>query len=305
MSNVQARPHSPVSALLQTRSGGFALVLAGTVLWSTAGFFVRLAEMDSWSIVLWRSLFAAVALAPFWLLTSRNRIGALRLLASPIGMLAVFLGVAGNVTYIAALQLTSVATVMTVGAVLPFVAAAMAFVALREPLSLRFVGAAALASLGIVITAGASMSPSDLAGIGMTFLMVLSWAGLLVLVRKHPALDLTLVSLASALAAALVALPMVPAGLPSAHGLLVCALLGVLTSGLANVLSLMGGRYIRSGEAGFMMLIDVVLSPLWVWLAFAESVSAAQLVGGALVIAAVAFYLISDVSRRPAPCPIP
>lgn len=303
MSNVHTPPRPPVSSLLRSRSGGFAMVLIGTVLWSTAGFFVRLAEMDSWSIVLWRSLFAAIALAPFWLLTSRDRLGTVRRLASPVGALAVFLGVAGNVTYIVALQLTSVATVMTVGAVLPFVAAALAFLALGEQLSLRFVGAAALASLGIVITAGASMSPNDLAGIGMTFLMVLSWGGLLVLVRKHPALDLTLVSLASALAAALVALPMVPAGLPPVHGLLVCALLGVLTSGLANVLSLMGGRYIRSGEAGFMMLIDVVLSPLWVWLAFAEKVGPAQLVGGALVIAAVAFYLIRDASHRPAACP--
>lgn len=290
----------PAPSILHTRAGGFALLLVGTVLWSTVGYFVRLAGLDSWSVVLWRSLFAALALLPFWLLTGRNRRMALRRVFTPLGLFAVFLGVAGNVTYIAALQLTSVATVMTVGAVMPFVAAALAFLAMREPLTRRFAGAAGVASVGVVITAGAALTPDDLAGIVMTLVMVLCWSGVMVLVRKHQGFDLTLVSLISALAAALVALPMVPAGLPSGDALMACAMLGLLTTGLANVLTLMGGRFIRSGEAGLLMLLDVVLSPLWVWLAFGEKVGPAEMVGGALVIVAVGFYLVSETPRRAA-----
>ncbi|WGD28416.1 DMT family transporter [Ancylobacter sp. WKF20] len=290
----------PAPSLLRSRAGGFALVLVGAVLWSTAGYFVRLAQLDSWSIVLWRSLFAALALLPFWLLTGRNRRAALRSLITPLGLFAVFLGVAGNVTYILALQLTTVATVMTVGAIMPFVAAALAYLAMREPLTRRFGGAAALAGLGVVITAGAGVTPTDMAGIVMTLAMVLCWGGLLVLMRKHPGLDLTLVSLASALVAALAALPFVPATLPSGHALMACAMLGVLTTGLANVITLMGGRFIRSGEASLVLLLDIVLSPLWVWLAFGEAVGPAQMMGGALVIGAVGFYLAAETPRRAA-----
>lgn len=289
---------APARSILHSRAGGFALLLVGTVLWSTVGYFVRLANLDSWSVVLWRSLFAALALLPFWLLTGRDRGAALRRVFSPLGLFVVLLGVGGNVTYIAALQLTTVATVMTVGAVMPFVAAALAYLAMREPLTRRFAGAAALASLGVVITAGAGMSARDMAGIGMTLLMVLCWSGVMVLVRKHQGFDLTLVSLVSAVAAALVALPMVPAGLPSSDALMACAMLGLLTTALANVLTLMGGRFIRSGEAGLLMLLDVVLSPLWVWLAFGERVGPAELIGGALVIVAVGFYLVTDKPRQ-------
>lgn len=289
---------APARSILHSRAGGFALLLVGTVLWSTVGYFVRLANLDSWSVVLWRSLFAALALLPFWLLTGRDRGAALRRVFSPLGLFAVLLGVGGNVTYIAALQLTTVATVMTVGAVMPFVAAALAYLAMREPLTRRFAGAAALAGVGVVITAGAGMSATDMAGIGMTLLMVLCWSGVMVLVRKHQGFDLTLVSLVSAVAAALVALPMVPAGLPSSDALMACAMLGLLTTALANVLTLMGGRFIRSGEAGLLMLLDVVLSPLWVWLAFGERVGPAELIGGALVIVAVGFYLVTDKPRQ-------
>lgn len=299
MSRVEPCADAPSApSLLHSRAGGFALVLVGTVLWSTVGYFVRLAGLDSWSVVLWRSLFAALALLPFWLLTGRDRGAALRRVFSPLGLFVVLLGVGGNVTYIAALQLTTVATVMTVGAVMPFVAAALAYLAMREPLTRRFTGAAALASLGVVITAGAGMTPADMAGIGMTLLMVLCWSGVMVLVRKHQGFDLTLVSLVSALAAALVVLPMVPAGLPSRDALMACAMLGLLTTALANVLTLMGGRFIRSGEAGLLMLLDVVLSPLWVWLAFGEKVGPAELIGGALVIIAVGVYLVSEKPRR-------
>ncbi len=283
--------------LMTTRSAGLAVVLVSTLLWSLVALFVRMAELDAWSIILWRSLFAVLALGPFWLLATRDKAQALRATCSMAGLVTVGLAVAGNLTYIAALQLTSVATVMTVYATLPFATAALGLLVLHEPLSRRFGAAALLASVGIAITAGAAMSMGDAAGIAVSALMTLSWAGLLVQAKRHPGLDMTLISLVSALGAALVALPMVSGGLPPLHALWVCALLGVLTSGLANVLTLLGGRHIRSGETGLLLLLDVALSPLWVWLVFDERVGPPALFGGALVVIAVAGYLFADRPR--------
>ncbi|SCW77231.1 DMT family transporter [Ancylobacter rudongensis] len=294
------------NSIVTPRSTGLAVVLVSTLLWSLVGLFVRMADADLWSIIVWRSVFAALALGPFWLLATGNKAEALRATFSKPGMITIGLAVSGNIAYIAAVQLTSVATVMTVYATLPFITAALGFLLLAEPLNRRFGAAAALATLGIVITSGAAMAMSDAAGIAVSLVMTLSWAGLLVQAKKHPALDLTLISVLSALGAALVALPLLPAGLPSLHMLWVCALLGVLTSGLANVLTLMGGRHIRSGETGLLLLLDVVLSPLWVWLAFDERVDPATLFGGALVVIAVAGYLFADMMpRRAVRCPAP
>lgn len=290
-------------SMAPSRAGGLAIVLVATLLWSSVGLFVRMAALDAWSVVLWRGVFAILALAPFWLIATRNKTAALRRTLSKAGLVAVVLAVIGNIGTIGSLSLTSVATVMTVYATLPFITAAIAFFALGEPMDWRFGAAAALATAGIAITAGAAISVHDLGGIAVALIMTASWAGLLVQTKKHPSLDLTLISLLSALAGALVALPMVPFSLPAPQGFLACALLGVLTSGLANVLTLVGGRSIRSGEAGFLLLLDVVLGPLWVWLAFGEEVGLSVLLGGALVVAAVAGYLISGTSRRIADCP--
>jgi drug/metabolite transporter (DMT)-like permease len=293
------------SSVLTPRAYGLAVVLFSTLLWSLVGLFVRMADLDAWTIILWRSVFAAMALAPFWLLATRDRAQALRLMAGQSGLVAIALAVVGNVGYIAALQLTSVATVMTVYATLPFVTGLLGLWLLREKLSRRFGAAALVAAIGIAITAGAALSAGDAAGMVVAALMTLSWGGLVVQAKKHPGLDLTLISLISALIAAVIALPLAAPGLPSATSLWACALLGVLTSGLANVLTLMGGRHIRSGETGLLLLLDVALSPLWVWLAYDERVGPPALFGGALVVIAVAGYLFADARRRPVVCPAP
>ena len=300
-------PQEPASSgiFVSWRALGLGVVLFSTLLWSLVGLFVRMADLDAWTIILWRSVFAALALTPCWLLATRERARALREIVAPAGLVAIGLAVGGNVGYIAALQLTSVATVMTVYATLPFVTGLLGLWLLRERLSRRFGAAALVAMTGIAITAGAALSAGDAAGMVVAALMTLSWGGLLVQAKKHPGLDLTLISLVSAVIAAVIAFPLATPGLPPAASLWACALLGTLTSGLANVLTLMGGRHIRSGETGLLLLLDVALSPLWVWLAFDERVGAPALLGGGLVVAAVAVYLFADARRRTLACPAP
>ncbi len=288
------------------RRFGLAAVLGATVLWSTTGLFVRMAALDPWSIVLWRSVFAALALAIYWPLAVRDRGAALRATVSGAGLATVLLGVLGSATYIVALTLTSVATVMTVYAALPFVSGALAFLATGERLTRRFAAAGLLAAIGIAVMCGVSVGPTDLLGILLSLLMTLSYAGMLVLAKKHPTLDTTLLSLGSALGCVVVALPLVPHAWPAASSLLACALLGTLTSGLASVLTLIGGRHIGSGEAGFLLLLDVALAPLWVWVLMGETVTLPMLAGGGLVVAAVLWYLAGDsLRRRAAPAPRP
>jgi drug/metabolite transporter (DMT)-like permease len=104
----------------------------------------------------------------------------------------------------------------------------------------------------------------------------------------------------NAAAAALCAVacwPWMEAGVPSHYEILVLAAFGLATTALAYLLFLIGGRYIPSSEAGLIALLDVVLSPLWVWLVFAEQPGNAAIVGGLIVVAATAWYLLGHLRR--------
>ena len=64
-------------------------------------------------------------------------------------------------------------------------------------------------------------------------------------------------------------------------------LLGGGQIGLGLALLTIGARLIPAAQVGLITLLEVVLGPLWVWLALSERPGTATLAGGAIVIAAI------------------
>jgi drug/metabolite transporter (DMT)-like permease len=65
------------------------------------------------------------------------------------------------------------------------------------------------------------------------------------------------------------------------------ALFGAGQIGLGLILLTIGARLIPAAQVALITLLEVVLGPLWVWLAVGERPGAATLIGGAIVVAAV------------------
>ena len=94
--------------------------------------------------------------------------------------------------------------------------------------------------------------------------------------------------------------------------LLLILALGVGQMGLGLAFLTIGARLIPAAEVALITLLEVVLGPLWVWLARSEQPSRATLLGGVVVIAAVVLQtgdaLTSESGHRPIahrPCRIP
>ena len=69
--------------------------------------------------------------------------------------------------------------------------------------------------------------------------------------------------------------------------MLLIVLLGFGQMGLGLAFLTIGARLIPAAEVALITLLEVVLGPLWVWIALSERPSTATLAGGAVVIAAV------------------
>jgi drug/metabolite transporter (DMT)-like permease len=151
-------------AVSQHRMGLF-LVTAAAVAWSTAPFFTRLLPFDSWTILFWRGLFGGSLIIAFLLVAQgRDSLGHLTKIG-PSGWLVAFLSTLGMVSFIPALQLTSVANVAVINAAGSFVAAALAWAWLRERAGPRTLLASFVALCGITIIVGSARGPSDVRGI--------------------------------------------------------------------------------------------------------------------------------------------
>ncbi|MCW6509144.1 DMT family transporter [Lichenifustis flavocetrariae] len=283
-----------------SRPTGMALVALSAVLWSTAGLFVRMADLDAWTVLGWRSLFSAIFLGGLFSIQSGPR--AIRD-ATSLGWSELFMvatSIMATICYVFALKLTTVANVMTIYATLPFVAAGIAFVWLGERASTRILIASAIALVGIAIMAGSATEPKDIAGNLAAFAMTVGFGTQLVHAKRHPDINMTLVIAIAAGLCAVISWPLMAVAVPSLQQLTILAAFGILTTGVAYTLALDGSRRIGSGEAGFISMLDVILGPLWVWLFFAEQPGRTVLVGGAVVLTSVLWFLSGGMRPRAA-----
>lgn len=186
---------------------GIVLIVAAAVAWSTAPFFTRLLPLDSWTILFWRGLFGGSAIAAM-LVLMQGRAG-LRNLAGmgKIGWLVASLSTLGMVCFIPALQLTSVSNVAVIIATGPFVAAAMAWIWLRETVHLRTLLASLVALCGVVIIVGDISASADILGIALACLMTFAIAAMTVVVRQHRNTPMVAAAALSNLLGSLVSVP--------------------------------------------------------------------------------------------------
>ena len=283
---------------LSRRAYGIALVAVAAVLWSTVGLYVRFLDMDVWALLFWRSLFAALALfGTVFVQQGRGGFAAVRAIGG-VGLLAAVMSGLSMASYITAVSFTTIANVLTMFGVLPFVAAGFAYFWLGEQPRPRVLVAASIALVGIVIMVGATARPQDIFGILLALSMTVTWAWMVVLSQRYPTLGMAPVNALGALLCAAACLPLMSWTLPSPVQLAVLALFGVATTAIAFMVFLAGARHITASEAGLIGQLDLVLGPLWVWLAFSEDPGVAAIVGGLVVLAAVLWYL-SDT--RPGP----
>jgi drug/metabolite transporter (DMT)-like permease len=86
-----------------------------------------------------------------------------------------------------------------------------------------------------------------------------------------------------------VAAPFASPSTAGARDAVLLATLGIAQIGLGFVFLTIGGRLIPAGEVALITLLEIVLGPLWVWIALSERPSTATIVGGVVVLAAVLF----------------
>jgi drug/metabolite transporter (DMT)-like permease len=281
----------------RARRGQIYVALAA-VAWSTAGVLQRQLTLDTSTQVAGRAAFAFVALLTYVAVVERGRVAqAFRSIG--IAGIAVALCVAtASGSFIAALNHTTVARVLFILAVAPVLAAVLARLALHEPITRRTIVAMALALAGVALMLGGP-GEGSLAGDGLSFTAALAFALMIVITRwRH---DVSMAP-ATCLSQAILVVTFLPFVTPSEIGggdAVWLAALGIGQIALGFALLTVGARLIPAAQVGLITLLEVVLGPLWVWLALDERPSTLTLVGGAIVIVAIVTQTRAAPPRGP------
>jgi drug/metabolite transporter (DMT)-like permease len=287
------------------RRGQIYVALAA-IAWSTAGVLQRQLTLDTATQVAGRAVFAGVTLLAYVAVVERGRVlQAFRSVGLAGVAVALCVAIASG-SFIAALNHTSVARVLFLLALAPVLAAVLARVTLGEAITRRTVVAMALALAGVALMLGAP-GEGSVAGDGLAFLTAFAFAVMIVITRwRH---DVSMAP-ATCLAQVILLVAFLPFATPGAIGgddVFWLAVLGIGQIGLGFALLTVGARLIPAAQVGLITLLEVVLGPLWVWLALDERPSTLTLVGGGIVIAAIVIQArgappeVEDEPALPAP----
>jgi drug/metabolite transporter (DMT)-like permease len=289
------------AAVVEARSirrHGQLYVALAALAWSSAGLLQRELEVGTATQVAGRALFAILALLGFVAFTAPE--GARRAFASvgraELAMASCTAVASGS--FIVALNHTTVANVLFMQALAPIAAALVAWAALRESVSRRTGVAMVVAIGGVGLMVG---GPGGAHGVGLVLSIVMTIAFALSVVITRHRRDISM-GPAICLSQVLVLLAVGPFAHPETVGardLGLIVLLGVGQMGLGLAFLTVGARLIPAAEVALITLLEVVLGPLWVWLALSERPSTTTLAGGAVVVAAVVVQTGGETRATP------
>jgi len=291
----------------RAREGQLAIALAA-IAWSTAGLAQRQLDATPVTQVLGRAAFAALAL--FALVLATERKGALRAFRamgrSGLAM-TVFLAISSGV-FLLSLNYTTVANVLFMQAAAPMMAALLAWVFLHERIDGRTWLSLLLAGAGVVLMAAGSFDAGP-AAICLPLVMTASFAAVLVIARHRREVSMMPATCAAQVLVVATCLPFADLGSVGDDDWLVLAALGVGQMGVGLALLTVGARLIPPAQVAVISLLEIVLGPLWVWLAYEERPTAATVAGGVVVVAAVVVQAWRPATpgraRPPAPESVP
>jgi drug/metabolite transporter (DMT)-like permease len=282
---------------------GQVYVALAAVAWSTAGVLQRQLTLDTPTQVFGRAVFAALALLAYVAVVERGRV---REAFASVGLAGV--GVAlcvaiASASFIAALDHTSVARVLFIMAVAPVLAALLARLTLGEPISGRTIPAMVLALAGVALMVG-SPGQGSLVGDGLSIAAASAFATMIVITRWRQDVSMAPATCLSQFLLVAAFLPFADPGEIGGADVGWLAALGIGQIGLGFALLTVGARLIPAAQVGLITLLEVVLGPLWVWLALDERPSSLTLVGGAIVIVAIVLQTRAAPPSQPAETPM-
>jgi drug/metabolite transporter (DMT)-like permease len=287
----------PLDATRRQRRGQVYVALAA-VAWSTAGVLQRQLTLDTPTQVFGRAAFAGAALLAWVAIAERGRVAPAFRAVGAAGLAVALCVATASAAFIAALNHTSVARVLFILALAPVLAAVLARVTLGEPITRRTVVAMVVALAGVSVMLGAP-GEGSLAGDGLAFLVAFSFALMIVITRWRHDVSMAPATCLSQVILVVAFLPFAtPAAIDAADAGWLAAL-GIGQIGLGFALLTVGARLIPAAQVGLITLLEVVLGPLWVWLALDERPSALTLAGGAIVLLAI----VIQTRERPVPAP--
>ena len=259
------------------------------LMWSLAGFNIKMIELSPYAIAAGRSLVAVILLAPMVLRKGFQKID--RYVIGGAICYAAF-----NYCFITSTTLTSSAIAIMMQYTAPIYVALLSWLFLRERVGWADIISVGFVFLGMIFFFLDSNSGGSLKGNIVSIFNGITFAGISIFLRLqkdgNPALSMYLGNVISAVAG----LPIMwNAGMPDTISLLFLLLAGLLVA-VSYTLYAKASTGLSALETVLIPIIDPVMNPVWVFLFLDERPGALTIVGAAVILVSVTIRVVSGLT---------
>ena len=277
------------------------LIFLGACSLSFGGLIVKSFEGATlWQILFWRTVFFLIVISLYLALTYKKQVfRSFYNLGFP-GFFGGFILSLGFSGYVFAMYNTTVANANFIIQTQTIFLAVFGYFFLKEKISAITLTSIILAISGILLMVGSSLSPGQMSGNIAAFIMPISFATLILVVRKYPTVDMVPAQFVAGVFALLIGYLMSEKIMISPNDIFLGFLAGFLQLGLGFIFITIGAQRTPSAMVGIIMLTEAVLGPLWAWLFINEQPPFIVIIGGSIVIFAVLlqFYNLYTSERK-------
>ncbi len=280
---------------------GPLLVFLGAISLSFGGLIVKSFEgANLWQILFWRSVFFSITVLVFLLITYKKKLFNSFYLSGFPGFIAGVILSLGFCGYVIAMYSTTVANTNFIISLQILFLAIFGYFFLKEKISSITLFSIILAIIGVLIMVGNSLSPGELTGNLAAFTMPITFAVLIIVVRKYPSIDMVPAQFVAGICCCFIGYFLSNKIMISYHDIFLGFLAGFFQIGFGFIFITIGARTTPSAMVGVIMLSESVLGPLWAFLFASERPSIFSLIGGVIILFAVLiqFYTLLKKNEK-------
>ena len=284
------------------RIPGAALILVGALCLSFGGIIVKSFEgATEWQILFWRQFFFSITVIVYLVFTYKKNFFRVFYKSGIPGFIAgLFLSI-GFSAYVFAMYYTTVANTLFIITTETIFLAFFGYIFLKEKINLITFISILLGMSGVLLIVGSSLSiqsGTQILGNVVAFLMPISFAILIIIVRKYPDIDMVPAQFSAGVFAALIGYFVAQNLSISMHDLFLSFLAGFFQIGFGFILITIGSRTTPAAVVGVLMLTEAVFGPIWAWVFINEIPPLSVIVGGGIIIFAILFEFFSNFKSK-------
>ena len=282
---------------LNAQQKGSLLAFVAVMFITPDSLFIRLASVDTWSLVFYRGIIPFFTVLVGMLLIYKANFFKMLFTSGYHGIIYIITFSITNIAFVVSIQNTNVANTLVMIAMAPMLSAILGAIFLNEMPDSKTWIAIAVTFFAAIYIFYDSLQLGNIFGDLLGLVCALGLAVGAVTIRSAKTKNLVPAAVVGKLLVAIFAIFFIETYALVGRDLLIVPLMCVMCVAIPFVLVTIAPRFIPAEEVNLFFLLETIIGPIWVWMVIKEQPSLETIQGGIVIILTIAIHSFHKLKK--------